>query len=94
MSEQVTLQAIADHKAAFVGMNTMYLDGGTRTHFMGFLQEHHPSIVRRYDRLYAKKYVSKNYSALVKRRFNELRKQHHLPARGEPAPSPLARPGA
>ena len=78
-----TLQAIADHKAAFVGMNTMYLDGGTRTHFMGFLQEHHPSIVRRYDRLYAKKYVSKNYADLVKRRFNELRKANRLASREE-----------
>ena len=76
-----TLQAIADHKAAFVSMNTMFLEGGTRSHFMGFLQEHHPSIVRRYDRLYARKRIAGNYATLVQRRFNELRKQHHLPAR-------------
>jgi DNA repair photolyase len=77
-----TLQAVADHNAAFVGMNTMYLDGGSRTHFMGFLQAQHPSIVRRYDRLYAKKYLSRDYATLVKRRFNELRTLHRLAPRG------------
>ena len=78
-----TLEAIADHKAAFVGMNTMYLDGGTRSHFMGFLETKHPAIVKRYDRLYAKKYVPKNYAALVKRRFTELRKANRLASREE-----------
>jgi DNA repair photolyase len=78
-----TLAAIADHKAAFVGMNTMYLDGGTRSHFLGFLQEKHPAMVRRYDRLYAKKYVAKNYATLVKRRFTELRKANRLASREE-----------
>src|SRR5687767_4015981 len=76
-----TLEAIADHGAAFAGMNTMYLDGGTRSHFMGFLQQEHPAIVKRYERLYAKKYVAKNYANLVKRRFNALRKKHRLATR-------------
>lgn len=76
-----TLEAVADHNAAFAGMNTMYLDGGTRTHFMGFLQQEHPRIVRRYERLYAKKYVAKNYANLVKRRFEALRKQHCVAGR-------------
>lgn len=76
-----TLEAIADHKAAFAGMNTMYLDGGTRSHFMGFLASEHPAIVRRYERLYAKKYVPKHFGALVKRRFDALRQQHRLAAR-------------
>ena len=78
-----TLEAIADHKAAFVGMNTMYLDGGTRAHFMGFLEAAHPAIVKRYERLYAKKYVPKHYANLVKRRFTELRKAHRLASREE-----------
>lgn len=78
-----TLEAIADHKAAFVGMNTMYLDGGTRSHFMGFLEAKHPAIVKRYERLYAKKYVPANYATLVKRRFAELRKANRLASREE-----------
>ena len=76
-----TLEAIADHKAAFVGMNTMYLDGGTRSHFMGFLEARHPAIVKRYERLYAKKYVPKNYAHLVKQRFTELRRANRLASR-------------
>jgi len=67
-----TLEAIADHKAAFAGMNTMYLEGGSRAHFMGFLTDEHPAIVRRYQRLYAKKYIAKNYASLVRQRFNAL----------------------
>lgn len=76
-----TIEAVADHDAAFAGMNTMYLDGGTRAHFMGFLQQEHPAIVRRYERLYAKKYVSKTYASLVKARFDGLRKKHGLAGR-------------
>lgn len=67
-----TLEAIADHKAAFAGMNTMYLEGGSRAHFMGFLAEQHPAIVGRYQRLYARKYIAKNYANLVRQRFNAL----------------------
>jgi DNA repair photolyase len=81
-----TLEAIADHKAAFAGMNTMYLDGGTRAHFMMFLRERHPALVARYERLYAKKYVAKNYAALVKRRFETLRNRHRLAARDRNRP--------
>lgn len=76
-----TLEAIADHKAAFAGMNTMYLDGGTRSHFMNFLRARHPSMLARYERLYAKKYVAGNYANLVKRRFNALRQKHRLAGR-------------
>lgn len=76
-----TIEAVADHDAAFAGMNTMYLDGGTRAHFMEFLGQEHPAIVRRYERLYAKKYVSKTYANLVKARFDVLRKKHRLAGR-------------
>ncbi|MEX2271613.1 MAG: hypothetical protein WD690_09090, partial [Vicinamibacterales bacterium] len=39
--EQVAVGTATDHKAAFAGMNTTYLDGGTRSHFIGFLRETH-----------------------------------------------------
>ena len=76
-----TLEAIADHKASFAGMNTMHLEGGSRSHFMTFLRETHPAMVGRYERLYEKKYVAKNYANLVRRRFDALRKHHRLAAR-------------
>jgi DNA repair photolyase len=33
-----TVKAIADHGAQFVGCNVMFLEGGTRDHFMRWLQ--------------------------------------------------------
>ena len=33
-----TIKAIADHGARFVGCNVMYLQDGTRTHFMNFIE--------------------------------------------------------
>jgi DNA repair photolyase len=85
-----TLEAIADHKAAFAGMNTMYLEGGTRSHFIGFLRQRHPRLVARYERLYARKYVAAGHANAVKRRFNALRRKHRLRARGAPPPGPQA----
>ena len=34
---EATIKACADHGAAFVGANLLYLKGGTKDHFMGFL---------------------------------------------------------
>ena len=51
-----TIKAIADHGARFVGCNVMYLQDGTRTHFMKFLEREFPAMAPRFERLYAKKY--------------------------------------
>jgi DNA repair photolyase len=56
-----TVKSIADHGAQFVGCNVMFLEDGTRSHFMGFLQKEFPSWVPRYERLYAKKYAPEAY---------------------------------
>jgi hypothetical protein len=39
-------QAIADHGARFVGCNVMYLQDGTRTHFLKFIEREFPSMTR------------------------------------------------
>ena len=39
-----TIKAIADHGARFVGCNVMYLQDGTRTHFMQFIEREFPSM--------------------------------------------------
>ena len=52
---EATVRAIADHGAQFIGSNVMYLQDGTRDHFMRWLHEHHPGLVDGYTRLYAKK---------------------------------------
>ena len=56
-----TVKAIADHGARFVGCNVMFLEDGTRTHFMKFLAREFPSWVPRYEKLYAKKYAPEKY---------------------------------
>src|SRR5256886_12669764 len=43
-----TVKAIADHGARFVGCNVMYLQDGTRDHFMKFLDREFPSMRPRY----------------------------------------------
>ena len=48
-----TMKAIADHGARFVGSNVMYLEGGTRDHFMRWLETEHPELVEGYRQLYA-----------------------------------------
>ena len=39
-----TIKAIADHGARFVGCNVMYLQDGTRTHFMDFIEREFPAM--------------------------------------------------
>ena len=58
---EATIKAIADHGAAFVGANVLYLKGGTRDHFMGFLAGEFPDLVDGYKRLYPGAYAPKAY---------------------------------
>ena len=48
-----TVKTIADHGARFIGCNVMYLQDGTRDHFMRWLAQEHPHLVDGYERLYA-----------------------------------------
>jgi DNA repair photolyase len=56
-----TVKAIADHGARFAGCNVMYLQEGTRTHFMKFMAREFPSMVPRYEKLYVQKYPPDAY---------------------------------
>jgi DNA repair photolyase len=68
-----TVKAIAEHGAQFVGSNVMYLQGGTRDHFMRWLGEHYPHLVDGYQRLYAAKYPPAAYRDEVKRVISEMK---------------------
>src|SRR4029078_175752 len=59
---EATIKAIADHGAAFMGANLMYLQEGTRDHFMGFLSREFPTLVDPYNRLYAGAYARSDYA--------------------------------
>jgi DNA repair photolyase len=73
-----TVKAIADHGARFVGCNVMFLEEGTRTHFMSFLQREFPHWLPRYERLYAKKYAPDEYRKEVSAMIRQLQMKYGL----------------
>ena len=76
-----TVKAIADHGARFVGCNVMFLEDGTRAHFMKFLEREFPSWVPRYEKLYQKKYAPENYRKQVQGMVRALQMRYGLNAR-------------
>jgi DNA repair photolyase len=75
---EATVKAIADHGARFVGANLLFLDGGTRDHFMNFLGGEFPALVDQYDRLYAAKYAPKDYAERVRKTVGMLKTRYGL----------------
>jgi DNA repair photolyase len=78
---EATVKAVADHGARFVGANVLFLDGGTRDHFMRFLAAEFPAMTSQYDHLYASKYASREYVDQVKRTVGMLKARYGLAAR-------------
>ena len=78
-----TIKAIADHGARFVGCNVMYLQDGTRDHFMRFIAEQFPSMRPRFEKLYAKKYPPEAYRKEVQAMVRVLQDRYGLPKRKE-----------
>ncbi len=69
-----TVKAIADSGARSVGAMVMHLEDGTRDHFMGMLQREFPEMVEKYQRLYATKYVPKDYDKTVQEVVSLMRR--------------------
>ena len=78
-----TVKAIADHGARFVGCNVMYLQDGTRSHFMKFLESEFPAMRPRYERLYEKKYPPTAYRKDVQGMVRVLQQRYGLTRRRE-----------
>jgi DNA repair photolyase len=60
-----TLKAAVEHGARFVGSNVMHLEGGTRDHFMRWLEAERPDLMDGYRQLYATKYAPTAYREKV-----------------------------
>src|SRR6478672_11401204 len=75
---EATIKAIADHDAAFLGANVMYLKGGTKDHFMGFLAHAFPQMVQSYGRLYAGAYAAPAYANAVRDLVDMFKKRHGM----------------
>src|SRR5436190_14363738 len=80
-----TIKAIADHGARFVGCNVMYLQDGTRTHFMKFIEREFPAMLPRFERLYAKKYPPETYRKEVQVMVRVLHERHGVRRREDAA---------
>lgn len=78
-----TMKAIADHGAKFVGCNVMFLEGGTRDHFMRWLAQEFPEMVEGYTRLYARKYAPSAYRKEVQNVVAGLRGKYGVNGRDE-----------
>src|SRR5687768_10839359 len=78
-----TMKAIADHGAKFVGCNVMFLEGGTRDHFMRWLAQEFPGMVEGYTRLYAGKYAPSAYRKEVQNVVAGLRGKYGVNGRDE-----------
>jgi DNA repair photolyase len=84
-----TIKAIADHGARFVGCNIMYLQDGTRTHFLKFIEREFPSMTPRFERLYVSKHPPAAYRDEVKGMVRMLQQRYGLAPR-EKAPASAA----
>ena len=76
-----TIKAVADHGAAFMGANVLYLKGGTKDHFMGFLAREFPHLLANYERLYAGAYAPPEYAATVRALIDMLQEKHQVTRR-------------
>jgi len=73
---EATIKACADHDAAFVGANLLYLKGGTKDHFMGFLRHSFPDMATAYERLYPGAYAAPEYVGAVSAVIDMLQERH------------------
>jgi DNA repair photolyase len=87
---EATVKAIADHGARFAGCNVMYLQEGTRTHFLAFLEREFPRMLPRVRKLYEKKYPPEAYRKEVQGMVRTLQLRYGLDRREKAnAPEPV-----
>jgi DNA repair photolyase len=84
---EATIRAVADHGAAFMGTSLLYLKGGTKDHFMGFLEREFPEMVDGYRRLYPGAYAPPSYATAVRDVVKALKERHQVHSRTVPVPS-------
>jgi DNA repair photolyase len=94
-----TIKAIADHGAHFVGYNIMHLEGGTRDHFLKFIEREFPAMLPKFERLYARKHAPTAYRNEVRAmvrvlqdRYGLAKREHQAGAVGPDADSTAAEP--
>lgn len=74
---EATLAAIDDAGVPLLGGNVLYLEDGSRDHFLQFLETEAPHLLAKYARLYVRKYPDPAYTAQVKGVLTTLRARHN-----------------
>jgi DNA repair photolyase len=88
---EATIKAIAEHGAAFMSANIMYLKGGTKDHFLHFVGEQFPDRLEGYKRMYPGAYAPKAYVETVRGLIASLRDRYDVARRAsEIAPRGVA----
>ena len=59
----------------------MHMDGGTKDHFMALLTREYPQMVARYEQLYARRYVDKDYEKRVQEVVSLMRQRYGVEPR-------------
>jgi DNA repair photolyase len=85
---EATMKACVDHGAAFVGANVLYLKGGTKDHFMGFLRHAYPDMAAGYERLYPGAYASPEYVGAVRALIDMLQERYEVNRSRMKTPTP------
>lgn len=78
---EATVKAVADHGAAFVGANVMYLKGGTRDHFLGFIAREFPDMLEGFQKLYTGPYAPGGYVNTIRAMVDALQRRYDLSPR-------------
>ena len=73
---EATVKAIADHGAAFMGANVMFLKGGTKDHFLAVIAREFPHMLDGYRGLYAGAYANAEYVTGVRGMIATLQKKY------------------
>jgi DNA repair photolyase len=73
---EATLRAMAELDVPLLGGNVLYLEDGSRDHFLQFLQAEAPHLLEKYARLYVRKYPDPAYAAQVKGVLAALRARY------------------
>jgi DNA repair photolyase len=81
---EATIRAIAEHGAAFMGMNVLFLEGGSRDHFMRFLAKEFPGLVDGYQQMYGRKYPPDAYRNQIRGIVEMLQRRHNVARRTRP----------
>lgn len=83
---EAVVRAAADHGAQFLGTRILYLQSGVREHFLGFLRQDYPQLLREYQRLFPGTYLPKRFSQQIIGEVDRLKAKHAL--RDRPTPPP------